>query len=80
MRTIQRKREAYHGSIAGARFHQALALQLLGAVLHAGHAVAAVEPAVELDRDAVAVVLHDELEVAVGDAAASPSSATRRCA
>ena len=48
-RRVQRKRETDHGSIARARLDQALALQLLGAVLHAGHAVTAVKPAVDLE-------------------------------
>ena len=66
-RPVERKCEAYHGSVTGARLDQALPLQLLGAVLHAGQAVSAVHVAVELVGDAVAVVLHDELEVAVAD-------------
>src|SRR3954463_7554915 len=69
-RRSQRQREPYHGAVTRAGFDQALALHLLGAVLHAGHAVAAVELAVELHRYALAVVLHGQAELPVGDRAA----------
>src|SRR5258706_2172622 len=67
---LQGEREPYHGAVAWARLHQALALQLLGAVLHARHAVAAVELAVELHGNALAVVLHEQAEIAFSDAGA----------
>src|SRR5215471_2439426 len=67
---IQWNREADHGPVARAGFDETLALQLLGTVLHAGHTMPAIEAAVELHRDALAVVLDDDLEVAFGDRAA----------
>src|SRR2546423_1423163 len=64
---LQRQREPYHGAVPWAGLHQALALQLLGAVFHARHAVAAVELAVQLHRYALAVVLDQQPEVALAD-------------
>ena len=75
---VQRNREADHGSVSRAGLHQALTLQLLGAVLHAGHAVAAVQPAVELERNALAVVLDPSWKSPLGDGAAD--RAARRAA
>jgi hypothetical protein len=76
---VEWKREAYHGSEAGPRFDQALPLHLLGALLHRGHAVAAVESAVGFAADAVAVVLHHQLEVAVGHLAAHAAERAPLC-
>ena len=46
---------------------QALPVELLGAVLHAGHAVTTVKTAVQLHRDALAVVLDGKHEHVVGE-------------
>ncbi|KAI1695114.1 phoH-like protein [Ditylenchus destructor] len=61
----ERNGQADDRAPAGAGFDQALAVHLLGARLHAGHAVSLVQATFQLQRDALAVVLDHDGEIAV---------------
>src|SRR6218665_2013565 len=59
---FQRQGQADDGAEPRPGLDQALPVELFGAVLHAGHAVATVQAAVELHRDAFAIVLDHQRE------------------